>query len=135
MEKLPEEDRGLTSPFKGKSGLPRLVKAFSYSWDGLCAAFRHESAFRLALLLAAILIPTSFFLPVTSVERALLVACALLVLVVELVNTSVEAAIDRISLEHHPLSKRAKDAGSAAVMLSLILLASVWALILLPRLA
>jgi len=123
------------SAFKGKTGLARLCRAFLHSWDGLSAAFRHESAFRQALLLAAILIPTSFLVPVVPVERALLIASALLVLVVELVNTGIEATIDRVSLERHPLSKRAKDAGSAAVLVSLVLLASVWAVILLPKLA
>jgi diacylglycerol kinase (ATP) len=135
LRELPERDVAERSAFKGKTGLARLFKAFLHSCDGLAAAFRHESAFRQALVLAAILIPTSLFLPVTPVECALLIASMLLVLVVELLNTGIEAAIDRISFEQHPLSKRAKDAGSAAVMLSLVLLGSVWAVILLPKLA
>lgn len=137
MHELPESDLAepARSPFKGKTGVVRLFNAFFYSCDGLADAFRHESAFRQELLLAAILIPGSFFVPAAPVERALLIASMLLVLVVELLNTSVEVAIDRISFEHHSLSKRAKDIGSAAVMLSLILLASVWAVILVPRLA
>ena len=127
-----EPERSL---FKGKAGLARLYQAFLHSCDGLAAAFRHESAFRQALLLAAILIPTSFVLPVVPVERALLIGSTLLVLVIELLNTGIEATIDRVSLERHPLSKRAKDAASAAVLLSLVLLGSVWAVILLPKLA
>ena len=120
------------SPFKGKKGLIRIVHAFFNSLAGLEDAFRHESAFRQEILLAAILIPVACLLPVAPVERAVLVGTVLLVLVVELLNTSVEAAIDRISFDHHSLSKRAKDIGSAAVLVSLVLLAAVWALVLAP---
>ena len=133
MHELPERDvaEPARSPFKGKTGVARLFHAFFHSCHGLADAFRHESAFRQELLLAAILIPASFFVPVTPVERALLIASMLLVLVVELLNTSVEVAIDRISFEHHSLSKRAKDIGSAAVMVSLVNVVVVWALVLL----
>jgi diacylglycerol kinase (ATP) len=122
---VPEE-----SPFKGKRGLARIVHAFFNSLAGLADAWRHESAFRQEILLAAVLIPAACILPVTPVERALLMGSVLLVLIVELLNSSVEAAIDRISFEHHSLSKRAKDIGSAAVFVALLLLGLVWALIL-----
>ncbi len=123
------------SPFKGKTGIRRIALAFLNSLDGLADAWRHESAFRQELLLAAVLLPVAFAVPMPAVERALLVASVLLVLVVELLNTGVEAAIDRISLDRHALSKRAKDIGSAAVLVSIVLLGAVWALVLPPRLA
>ena len=122
------------SPFKGRTGVARIVRAFFTSLSGLGDAWRHESAFRQEVLLAAILVPIACVVPVTGPERAMLVASVLLVLVVELLNSSVEAAIDRISLDRHSLSKRAKDLGSAAVLVTLVLLAAVWALILVPRL-
>jgi diacylglycerol kinase (ATP) len=123
------------SPFKGKTGVARVVQAFFYSLAGLRDAWRHESAFRQEILLVAILIPIACLVPMPGTERALLIGSALLVLVVELLNSSVEAAIDRISLDHHSLSKRAKDLGSAAVLVTLVLLAVVWGLVLLPRFA
>lgn len=122
------------SPFKGKTGVARIVQAFLNSLAGLGDAWRHESAFRQEILLAAILVPVACVVPATGPERALLVGSVLLVLVVELLNSSVEAAIDRISLDRHSLSKRAKDLGSAAVLVALALLAVVWALVLVPRL-
>jgi diacylglycerol kinase (ATP) len=122
------------SPFKGKTGLRRIVLAFFHSLAGLADAWRHESAFRQEVLLACVLVPAAFAVPMPAVERALLVASVLLVLVVELLNTGVEVAIDRISLDRHALSKRAKDIGSAAVLVSLVLLAVVWSLVLPPRL-
>ena len=122
------------SPFKGKTGAARIVQAFFNSLAGLGDAWRHESAFRQEILLAAVLVPAALAVPVTGPERALLVGSVLLLLVVELLNSSVEAAIDRISLERHSLSKRAKDLGSAAVLVTLVLLAAVWALVLLPLL-
>lgn len=118
------------SPFKGKRGLVRVVHAFFNSLAGLADAWRHESAFRQEILLAAVLVPVACYLPVTRVERALLIGSVLLVLIVELLNSSVEAAIDRISFERHSLSRRAKDIGSAAVFVALLLLGLVWALIL-----
>src|SRR5687768_10725123 len=124
----------LASPFKGKTGLVRIWHAFFHSCSGLTDAWRHESAFRQEIMLAAALIPVAFLLPVTRGERALLVASVLLVMIVELLNTGVEVAIDRISFEHHSLSKRAKDIGSAAVLLALVLLALVWAIVLGPLL-
>jgi diacylglycerol kinase (ATP) len=122
------------SPFKGKTGIVRIVQAFFNSCSGLADAWRHESAFRQEIVLAAVLIPVAFAAPVTTVERALLIATVLLVIIVELLNSGVEAAIDRISFDHHSLSKRAKDIGSAAVLVALLLLAAVWTLLLLPHL-
>jgi len=120
------------SPFKGKTGIQRLWNALGYSLQGMISAFRHEEAFRQESLLAALLIPTALFVPVGGTEKALMITSVLLVLVVELLNSAVEAAVDRISLENHLLAKRAKDFGSAAVFLSLVNIAVVWALILLP---
>lgn len=119
------------SPFKGKTGLARIVRAAGYSWAGLAAAFRHEDAFRQELLLALILVPLAFYLGETGVERALMIGAVLGVLVVELLNSAIEAAVDRISLEHSDLIKRAKDMGSAAVLLTLLNVVAVWGLILL----
>lgn len=120
----------MESPYKGKSGLRRIWNAFHYSLEGLCAAFRHEDAFRQELLLAAVLLPLALWLGNTGVEKAVLVAPVLLVLVVELLNSAVEATVDRISLDDHLLAKRAKDIGSAAVLVSLLTLAMVWFLVL-----
>ncbi|OGA23233.1 MAG: diacylglycerol kinase [Betaproteobacteria bacterium RIFCSPLOWO2_02_FULL_67_26] len=121
----------MESPHKGKTGLLRIWNALFYSLDGLAAAFRHEDAFRQEVLLAAILIPLAFFLPASGTGRALMIGAVLLVLIVELLNSAVEAAVDRISLENHLLAKRAKDIGSAAVFLSLVNVPVIWALVLL----
>ena len=118
------------SPFKGKTGVERLWNALRYSLQGMASAFRHEDAFRQECLLAALLIPTALLIPIGGTERALMIASVLLVLIVELLNSALEAAVDRISLENHFLAKRAKDIGSAAVFLSLINVAAVWLLIL-----
>jgi diacylglycerol kinase (ATP) len=118
------------SPFKGVRGIPRLVNALRYSMEGLAAAFRHEEAFRLELFLAVALIPASFFLDVSGTARALMIASVLLVLIVELLNSAVEVVVDRISMDPHPLAKRAKDIGSAAVFLSLVNAAAIWLLVL-----
>lgn len=118
------------SPFKGKTGLRRVLNAAGYSWAGLVAAFRHEDAFRQEVFLALLLIPLALFLGETGIERALMIGAVLSVLVVELLNSAVEAAVDRISLEHHLLIKRAKDMGSAAVMIALVNAAVVWGLVL-----
>ena len=118
------------SPHKGKTGFVRLRNAFFYSIDGFKAAVANEDAFRQELLLAQILIPLAFWLRHSGLERALMIGAVLLVLVVELLNSAVEAAVDRISIENHHLAKRAKDLGSAAVLVCLINLVAVWALIL-----
>jgi diacylglycerol kinase (ATP) len=119
------------SPHKGKTGLKRVWNALHYSLAGLRAAFRHEDAFRQEVLLSAVLIPVALYLPVDHIGKALMVACVLLVIVVELVNSAIEATVDRISLENHQLAKRAKDIGSAAVLVCLVNVAVVWALVLL----
>ena len=117
--------------FQGKTGFKRILNAGGYSLDGLRAAFTGEAAFRQLVLLNVVLIPLSFFLNVSRVERALLIAVCLLALIVELLNSAIEAAIDRISLDLHPLSKNAKDMGSAAQFVVLTMIAVVWAVILL----
>lgn len=119
------------SPLKGQTGLKRILNAAGYSFDGLRAAFTGEAAFRQLVLLNVLLIPASFMLHVSRVERALMIAVCLLALIVELLNSAIEAAIDRISLELHPLSKNAKDMGSAAQMVAMVMIAAVWAVILL----
>ncbi len=118
------------SPHKGKTGLKRVCNAFFYSMDGLRAAFRHEDAFRQEVLLAGLLIPAALFTPASGGGKALMIAAVLLVLIVELLNSAVEAAVDRISLENHALAKRAKDIGSAAVFLALVNVPLVWGLVL-----
>jgi len=118
------------SPHKGKTGLKRVWNACFHSIDGLRAALRHEDAFRQEVLLAAALIPAALFMPATGTGKALMIASVLLVLIVELLNSAIEAAVDRISLEHHELARRAKDIGSAAVMLALVNVPVVWGLVL-----
>ncbi len=120
----------MPSPPKGKTGVRRLINAFGYSICGLRAAYRLEDAFRQEIALAAVLIPAALLLPVAATGRALLLASVLLVLIVELLNSAIEAAVDRISLDNHELAKLAKAVGSAAVMLSLVCMASVWIVVL-----
>ena len=120
----------MKSPYKGKTGLRRLINAFGYSIAGTLAAFKHEDAFRQEVILSAFLIPLALYLGQTCVEQALMIASILLVIIVELLNSSVEATVDRISVKRHKLSKRAKDIGSAAVFFSLINAAVIWFLIL-----
>lgn len=119
------------SPFKGKTGLRRLWNAFHYSLAGFQAAFKCEDAFRTEALLSIVLIPLTFWLPVGGVGRAVMIGSVLLVLIVELLNSAIEAVVDRVSLDRHHLSKRAKDIGSAAVMLALINVILVWVCVLL----
>jgi diacylglycerol kinase (ATP) len=119
------------SPHKGKTGLRRVLNATHYSLSGLAAAARHEDAFRQELILVALLTPVALWLGDTGVERALMIGSLILVLIVELLNSAVEATVDRISFENHRLAKRAKDIGSAAVMLSLANAGIVWLLIIL----
>ncbi len=132
MKPAPAPPRDATD-LKGRRGFVRLVRALGYSRDGLAAAWRSEDAFRQEAVLAALMIPLALVLPVGLVEKILLVGVVLLVLIVELLNTAVEAAIDRHSAELHPLAKRAKDYGSAAVLLALLLAAGTWAAILAVR--
>lgn len=114
----------------GHTGIRRLVHATRFSLQGLAACWRHESAFRQEATLAAVAIPLALVLGTDGLERALLAASVLLVPIVELLNTGVEAVVDRIGDGEHPLSRRAKDVGSAAVLLSLLLAAAVWMLVL-----
>lgn len=121
----------MESPYKGKTGLVRLFNAFGYSLEGFRAAYKHEDAFRQEVLLAVILIPLSLWLPVALIGKALMIASVLLVIIVELLNSAIEATVDRISLENHDLAKRAKDIGSSAVLVSLINVIVVWVMVLL----
>ena len=121
------------SPFKGATGLRRVMSAARNSLAGLAEAIRCEDAFRQELILAAILAPLAFWVGRTGMERALLIASVVLVLVVELLNSAVEATVDRISFENHRLAKRAKDIGSAAVLLALLNAACIWALVVIDR--
>jgi len=118
------------SPFKGKTGVRRLFNAAGFSWAGLRAALRHEDAFRQEALLFVLLLPLALYLGDNGMERALLIAPLFGVLIVELLNAALEALADRVSLEHHPLTKRAKDMGSAAVLLALANVLVVWGLVL-----
>jgi diacylglycerol kinase (ATP) len=124
---------GDSRALKGKRGAQRVLNALRYSLDGLQAAWVGEDAFRQELVLALIMVPAAILLPVGLVERLLLIGTVFLVLIVELLNTAVEAAIDRHSFEINPLAKRAKDLGSAAVMMALLLTAGVWIAILWAR--
>lgn len=120
----------MESPFKGKTGFTRLMNAFGYSIEGFKAAYKHEDAFRQEVHLAIVLVPLGLYLGKTGVEKALLVAVLLLVMIVELVNSAIEASVDHTSIERHPLAKRAKDIGSAAVFVALTIAVSVWGLVL-----
>ena len=120
------------NPHKGNRGLTRAWHAAKNSWCGLVYAFLEESAFRQELCLFVLLTPLALWLPISYLEKALLVSSLIMVLVVELLNSSVEAAIDRISFEHHDLSKRAKDFGSAAVMLALLIALLMWSAVCIP---
>ncbi len=117
------------------TGIKRLNNAFGYSMQGFRACFKHEEAFRQEIYASLLLIPLALYLGDTGVERALLLGSWLLVPLVELLNSAIENAIDRIGAEQHELSARAKDIGSAAVFLALLLCACVWLLVLLPRLS
>ncbi len=114
----------------GHKGFTRIVKATRYSWQGIQAAYKHEEAFRQEAWLCLVLIPLGLYLGETGIEKALLVATALLIPIVEILNSAIEAVVDRFGSELHELSGRAKDMGSAAVALSIVLLAVVWFLVL-----
>jgi diacylglycerol kinase (ATP) len=125
----------MTNPHKGRTGVERIVRATGYSIEGLATAYRGESAFRQETWLAVLMLPLSFWLGRTWIEVALLAGSVMLVLIVELLNSGIESAIDRVSFEMHDLSKRAKDLASAAVFLSLLLCAGVWLAALWQRFA
>ena len=118
--------------FKGKQGIARLINAMGYSRDGLSAAWRHEAAFREEVLLAIVAIPLALFFGNSGVDRALLIGSILLILIVEILNSGLEAIVDKASPEKHDLAKRAKDMGSAAVLLSLVNAVVVWVCVLWP---
>ena len=120
----------MESPFKGKKGLKKLTNAFGYSIEGFKSAFKNEDAFRQELILAIILIPTGILIGENGFQKALLVSSILAVLIVELLNSGIEATVDRISLEKNSLAKRAKDIGSAAVFLTIINAILTWLIIL-----
>ena len=121
-----------TGPRFKPTGFTRLFRAFGVSMKGLAGAYREEAAFRQELALAVVVIPLGLWLGRNGIERALLIAPMLLVLIVELLNSAIEAIVDRVSLERHPLSKNAKDLGSAAVCLALLLAGAAWAVIVVP---
>ena len=123
------------SEFKSKSGFKRIFSAVFYSIDGFRAAWKHEHAFRQELMIAVAGIVIAVFLPVTSLERLALIAVLLLVLIIELLNSAIEAVVDRVSLDRNPLSKNAKDLGSAAVMLAFFLALATWGIIVGPLIA
>lgn len=113
-------------------GLKRMINASRYSYRGLVFSFKHEASFRGEVFAAAVLLPLALWLDVTLVERILLVCSVFMVLIVELVNTGIEAIVDRVGLERHVLAGAAKDVGSAAVLLTLIMGAFIWGCILIP---
>jgi diacylglycerol kinase (ATP) len=120
----------MKSPYKGKTGIKRLANAFKYSVAGTLAAFKHEDAFRQEVILSIVLIPLAIYLGETTTDQALMITSVLLIIIVELLNSSVEATVDRISIKRHKLAKRAKDIGSAAVFFSLVNASVIWFLIL-----
>ena len=122
----PSQQTANESPFKGKTGLRRVWNAMGYSLDGLRAAYACEDAFRQEVFLALLLVPVALYLPVGGLGKAVLIGSVLLVLIVELLNSAIEAVVDRVSLENHRLAKRAKDIGSAAVFISLLNVLVIW---------
>ena len=120
------------SPYKGTSGLQRILNATGYSLAGFKAAFQNEAAFRQIILINLLLIPLSFFMPVSRVEQVLMIVVCLLAIIVELINSAIEAVVDRVSMAQHPLSKNAKDMGSAAQFVALAIIALTWAACLIP---
>jgi len=129
------ENETQTSEFKSKSGIKRVFAAFFYSIEGLRAAWRSEHAFRQELLLVIPGVIVALLLPLSPLKKLALIAVLVMVLVVELLNSAIEAVVDRVSFERHPLSKNAKDFGSAAVFLTVSLAAATWAVIVVPLLA
>lgn len=121
------------SEFKSKNGLRRVIDAFGYSVDGIKAAWQHEFAFRQEIVVFVLATILALVLPVSAFQKLVLVVVLLVVLLVELLNSAIEAVVDRVSLERHPLSKRAKDLGSAAVAVALLIAALTWGTILFTR--
>jgi diacylglycerol kinase (ATP) len=119
----------MESEFKSKNGLQRILKAAGYSWAGLKAAYKYEAAIRQETWLMIIFLPLAFYIGHTSVEHILLIGATLLVYIVELLNSAIETAVDHTSLEAHPIAGRAKDIGSAAVLIALINFVITWSLV------
>jgi len=128
-----EESEELVSEFKSQRGMKRVFYAFFYSVDGFKSAWKNEHAFRQELMLVTVGIVVAFFLDVNAFEKLMMIAVLLQILVVELINSAIEAVVDRVSLERHSLSKRAKDLGSAAVLLTLLMAFATWGVILYHR--
>lgn len=126
------ENEPQVSEFKSKSGVKRVFAAFSYSMQGFRTAWKSEHAFRQEVFLVVPSVIVALLLPVSALKKLALIAVLVLVLVVELLNSAIETVVDRVSLERHPLSKKAKDLGSAAVFLTLSLATATWAVIVLP---
>jgi diacylglycerol kinase (ATP) len=124
----------MTNEFKGRTGIDRIVHAARNSLHGLHAAYTGESAFRQETWLAVVMLPTAFWLGRNAIEIALLAGTVMLVLIVELLNSAIEAVVDRVSFEWHDLSKRAKDIASAAVLLALLFCAGMWLTVIAQRL-
>lgn len=129
---MSDKEQPSTSEFKSKSGLDRIFAAFFYSMDGLRSAWKTEHAFRQELMLAVPATVIALLLPVPALQKLALIGVLILLLIVELINSAIEAVIDRVSLERHPLAKNAKDFGSAAVFLALLLAGATWTIIVLP---
>ena len=125
-----DSNKELKNVLKSTGGLQRIARAFGYSLAGLKAAYEHEFAIKQEVFLAIFFVPLGFYLGKTNIEQILLVGSVLVVFLVELLNSSIETTVDHTSLEIHPLAKRAKDIGSAAVLIALLLFALVWLLIL-----
>jgi diacylglycerol kinase (ATP) len=125
-----QDPKNYGETMKSKGGLSRLINALKYTWDGLKAAAQHEEAFKQELLVVIPLSVVAWFVPVSAVERALLFSVLQLILIVELINSAIEANTDHISLARHPLAKRAKDMGSAAVFLTILIATVTWAAVL-----
>ncbi|MCH8622109.1 diacylglycerol kinase [Undibacterium sp. TS12] len=127
------EKEQAVSEFKSKSGLRRIFSAILYSIDGLRSAWKNEHAFRQELVLVVVGVVIALILPVSAFEKLMMIAVLILILVVELINSAIEAVVDRVSLERHTLSKNAKDFGSAAVLLTCLIALATWVVILLDR--
>ena len=125
-----QDPKNYGETMKSKGGLSRLVNALKYTWDGLKAAAQFEEAFKQELMVVIPLSIAAWFIPVSAVERALLFSVLQLILIVELINSAIEANTDHISLDRHPLAKRAKDMGSAAVFLTILIATVIWAAVL-----
>ncbi len=129
---MPEQQQKI-SQFKSKSGLKRIFSALLYSIEGFKSAWKYEHAFRQELILVLVGTIAALLLPVSAFEKLLMIVVLVLILVVELINSAIEAVVDRVSLEHNPLSKNAKDFGSAAVSLTFLIAAASWCVVLFNR--